>query len=57
LIIRISAGSVFAAVFGCSRTRAPYGWLGRSPEPLSWMVSGNSRPLIAKYRFRRALMS
>ena len=46
--MRISAGSVFVAEFGWIRTREPYGWLGSSPEPLSWMVSGNSRPLIEK---------
>ena len=37
-------------MFGWIRTSAPYGWFGSSAEPLSWMVSGNSRPLIAKYR-------
>ena len=57
LIIRNSAGRVFAAVFGWMRTSAPYGWFGNSAEPLSCTVSGNSRPLMAKYRLCRALTS
>ena len=58
LTIRISAGSVLAVLFvGRIRTSAPYGWFGSNPEPLSWIVSGNSRPLMVKYRLSRALKS
>src|SRR6266536_5230429 len=56
LIMRTRAGAVVGLV-GWLRTSAPYGWLGSSDEPLSWMVSGNSRPLTAKYRSRRAFTS
>jgi hypothetical protein len=54
--MRMRAGAVVGVV-GWIRTSAPYGWLGSSDEPLSWMVSGNSRPLTAKYRSWRAFTS
>ena len=47
LIILTRAGALPGSV-GWTRTSDPYGWLGSNPDPLSWMVSGNSRPLIAK---------